>query len=69
MTIAGIDNKTELVDGTTLDPNSAIVEPMDQTTAAANATKHFQHLVSVNGKTCYVLISDHKSGACQVSVQ
>ena len=39
-----VDNKTELIDGATLDPNSAIIEPMDQTAAAAkaaNATKHF----------------------------
>ena len=36
-TIADIDNKTELIDGTTLDPNSTIIEPMDQTVVAAKA--------------------------------
>ena len=43
-TIVDVDNKTELIDGTTLDHDSVIVEPMDQTAAAAkaaNATKCF----------------------------
>ena len=42
-TIADIDDKTEFIDGTTLDPDSTIIEPMDQTAAAkaANANRRF----------------------------
>ena len=43
-TILDFDNETERIDGATLDHDSAIIEPMDQTAAAAkaaNATKHF----------------------------
>ena len=44
---------------------------MDQTAAAAkaaNATKRFRQLVGLNGETCYVLITDRKSGAWQISI-
>ena len=71
-TIVDFDNKTELIDGITLDHDNTIIDPMDQTTAvakAANNTKRFQRLVGVNGETCYVLITDHKSGAWHVSIQ
>ena len=64
--IVDVDSKNELVDGTVLNHDGTISEPMDQTTAATkatNATKYFQHLVGINGKTCHVLITDHKSGA------
>ena len=70
-TIVDLDDKTELIDGTTLNNGSTIIDPMDQTTAAAkaaNATKRFQRLVGVNGETCYVLIMDRKSGAWCVSI-
>ena len=45
---------------------------MDQTAAAAkaaNATKRFRRLVGLNGETCYVLITDRKSGAWQISIR
>ena len=59
--IADIDDKTELIDGTTLDPDSAIIEPMDQTASAAkaaNATKCFWLLTGIYGETLDVLITD-----------
>ncbi len=71
-TVADLDDETELVDGTTLDPDSTIVEPMDATTSAAkaaNATKRYRRLVGINGETCYVLITDRKSGAWRVSIR
>ena len=64
--IADLDDETELIDGTTLNNDSTIIDPMDQTAAAAkaaNATKRFRRLVGLNGETCYVLITDRKSGA------
>ena len=65
-TITDIDNVTELVDGTILNHDSTIIEPMEQTASAAkaaSATKCFQRLVGINGKTCCILITDCKSGA------
>ena len=47
-TITDFDNKTELIDGTILNHDSTIIDPMDQTAAAAkaaNATRSFQRLV------------------------
>ena len=42
--IADVDDETELIDGATLDHDSAIIDPMDQTASAAkaaNATECF----------------------------
>ena len=71
-TIADLDDETELIDGTTLDHDSTIIDPMDQTAAAAkaaNATKRFRRLVGLNGETCYVLITDRESGAWRISIR
>ena len=36
-TIVDLDDETELIDGTTLDDDSTIINPMDQTAAAAKS--------------------------------
>ena len=71
-TIVDFDDETELIDCTTLDHDSTIIDPMDQTDAAAkaaNATKRFQRLVGINGEACCVLITDRKSGTWRVSIR
>ena len=71
-TIADLDDKTKLIDGTTLNDDSTVIDPMDQTAAAAkaaNATNRFGRLVGIIGKTCHILITDCKSGAWHASIQ
>ena len=70
-TIADLDDETELIDGTTLDHDSTIIDPMDHTAAAAkaaNATKCFRRLVGLNGETCYALIKHGESPSVVTSL-
>ncbi len=71
-TMADVDDETELVDGTILDPDSTVFAPMDETTAAAKAAaaqRRYKRLVGLNGETCYVLITDRYSGVWKVSIR
>ena len=70
--MADIDDETELVDSTTVNEDSTVFTPMDATAAeakAAAALRRYKRLVGLNGETCYVLLTDRKSGAWKVSIR
>ena len=71
-TMADLDDETELIDGTLLDEENTVFEPMDDSVAAAKAAaahKRYQRLKGLNGETCYVLITDRLSGCYKVAIR
>ena len=66
------DDETELVDTTLFDPSSTVIDPVEDSVAAAKAhaaTLRYRRLQGLNGETCYVLITCVYSGACKVSIR
>jgi len=71
-TMGDLEDATELLDGTTLDPALALFPPLTaaQTDAkAASAAARYERLKGLNGETCYVLITCRKTGAWKVSIR